>query len=209
MLVGLLIGTPVGIISGLRPRGASDQAGRVGASLALAIPSFLLGPVLVIIFAVNHNWLPASGYTHFGEDIGDWFQHLVLPCFALGLASAAALARQLRSELIDVLETSYVRTAWAKGGKARLVVVKHALKNAAIPAVTIVGLQVGFLLGGTVIVERIFAIPGMGGYLVTGANSNDLPVVQGVVMVFVVAQLALSLLVDISYGLLNPKVRVR
>ncbi len=133
----------------------------------------------------------------------------MLPAVALGVWSAASLARQLRSELIDVLDASYVRTAWAKGGRARLVVGKHALKNAAIPAVTVIGLQIGFLLGGSLVIEQIFAIPGLGSYLLRGVTTFDVPIIQGVVMVFVLVQVALSLLVDISYGLLNPKVRVR
>ena len=209
MAVGLLIGIPVGIISGLRPRGVADQAGRVGASLGLAIPSFWLGVELVVVFAIDRDWFPASGYVPFGDDPSEWLHHLVLPAVALGVWSAASLARQLRSELIDVLDAGYVRTAWAKGGRARLVVGKHALKNAAIPAVTVIGLQVGFLLGGSLVIEQIFAIPGLGSYLLRGVTTFDVPIIQGVVMVFVLVQVALSLLVDISYGLLNPKVRVQ
>ena len=165
MVVGLLIGIPVGIVSGLRPRGVADQVGRVGASLGLAIPSFWLGVELVVVFAIDRDWFPASGYVPFGDDPSEWLHHLVLPAVALGVWSAASLARQLRSELIDVLDASYVRTAWAKGGRARLVVGKHALKNAAIPAVTVIGLQIGFLLGGSLVIEQIFAIPGLGSYL--------------------------------------------
>lgn len=162
-----------------------------------------------MVFAVDRDWFPTSGYEHLGDGFGPWFHNLVLPWIAMGVWSAASLSRQLRSELIDVLDTSYVRTAWAKGGRARLVVGKHALKNAAIPAITVVGLQVGYLLGGTLVIEQIFAIPGLGSYLLGAVGPGDLPVIQGVVLVYVLMQVLLSLVVDLSYGLLNPKVRVQ
>jgi len=124
------------------------------------------------------------------------------------VAVGATLARQLRASLIDALDTPYVRTAWAKGGTRRSVLLRHALKNASMPVVTIFGLQIGYLLGGALIVEQIFAIPGLGTYMLSGITDHDLPVVQGVAIVFVLFQMAMSLLVDISYGYLNPKVRV-
>jgi peptide/nickel transport system permease protein len=207
-IVSLVIGVPLGIISGLRPGGAADRASRLTASLGVAVPNFWLAVVLVALFAVHWHLLPPSGYTAISSSPTAWARHMVLPAVALGVASAAALARQLRAELVDVLDATYIRTAWAKGARARLVVGKHALKNAAIPAVTILGLQIGYLLGGAVIVEQIFALPGLGTYFIRGVLSSDLPVIQGVTIVFVVAQLAMSLLVDLSYGLLNPKVRV-
>jgi peptide/nickel transport system permease protein len=207
-VVSLLIGVPLGIISGLRPGGGADRASRLTASLGVAIPNFWLAVVLVAVFAVHWHLLPPSGYAGLAKSPGGWLRHMVLPAVALGLASAAGLARQLRAELVDVLDATYIRTAWAKGARARRVVAKHALKNAAIPAVTILGLQIGYLLGGAVIVEQIFALPGLGSYFIRGVLSSDLPVIQGVTIVFVLGQLAMSLLVDLSYGLLNPKVRV-
>jgi len=160
------------------------------------------------VFAVHYHLLPPSGYVAVTDSLTGWVRHMALPAIALGLASAAALARQLRAELVDVLDATYIRTAWAKGAGPRLVVGKHALKNAAIPAVTILGLQIGYLLGGAVIVEQIFALPGLGTYFIRGVLSSDLPVIQGVTVVLVLGQLVMSLLVDMSYGLLNPKVRV-
>jgi peptide/nickel transport system permease protein len=207
-LVSLLIGVPLGIVSGLRPGGGADRASRLTASLGVAVPNFWLAVVLVALFAVHWHLLPPSGYSGFSASPTGWARHIALPAIALGVASAAALARQLRAELVDVLDATYVRTAWAKGARARRVVAKHALKNAAIPAVTILGLQIGYLLGGAVIVEQIFALPGLGTYFIRGVTSSDLPVIQGVTVVFVLGQLVMSLLVDLSYGLLNPKVRV-
>jgi peptide/nickel transport system permease protein len=209
MAVGLLLGIPLGLASGLRPNGAIDHSSRTAASIGLAVPSFWLAVELIAVLAVARRWFPPSGFVRIEDDPSGWLDHVTLPAVALGVASAASVARQLRAELIDVLDANYVRTAWAKGGRARLVVAKHALKNAAIPAVTVIGLQVGFLLGGTVVFEQIFGIPGLGTYFTQAATNQDVPVIQGVVLVFVVAQVVISLLVDITYGLLNPKVRVQ
>ena len=137
-----------------------DSAARVGTSVALAIPNYWLAIELVVLFAVTWKLLPPSGYVKFTEDPVEWLRHIVLPAVALGVWSAASLARQLRASLIDALDSRYVRTAWAKGRARRRVVLKHAMKNAAIPVVTVLGLQIGFLLGGTVIIEQIFSIPG-------------------------------------------------
>jgi peptide/nickel transport system permease protein len=208
LVVGLLIGIPVGVFSALRPGRPVDKASRVGTSLAIAIPNYWLAIELVVLFAVTWKWLPPSGYVKFTEDPWGWLEHIVLPAIALGVWSAASLARQLRASLIDALDTRYVRTAWAKGASTRRVVLKHAMKNAAIPVVTVLGLQIGFLLGGTVIIEQIFSIPGMGPYFIRAVTSFDVPVIQGVAIVFVLITVALSLLVDISYGLLDPRVRV-
>ena len=131
-----------------------------------------------------------------------------VPAVALGVWAAASLARQLRSSLIDTLDTNYVRTSWAKGSRSQRVVGKHALKNAAIPAVTVLGLQLSTLLGGAVVIERIFSIPGLGSYLIAGINSCDIPVIQGVTVVFVLMYVGINLLVDSSYGYFNPRVRV-
>ena len=207
-LISLLIGVPLGIISGLRPGGAADRLSRATVSLGVAVPNFWLAVVLVAVFAVHWRLLPPSGFTRITDSPLGWLRHILLPAIALGVASAASLARQLRSELIDVLDQSYIRTAWAKGARSRRVVGKHALKNAAIPAVTILGLQIGYLLGGAVIVEQIFSLPGLGTYFIRGVLSSDVPVIQGVTVLFVLVQLVMSLAVDVAYGALNPKVRV-
>jgi peptide/nickel transport system permease protein len=152
--------------------------------------------------------LPPTGYTAITASFTGWLKDIILPAVTLGLLVGATLARQLRASLIDVLDTPYVRTAWAKGGTRRSVLLRHGLKNASMPVVTVFGLQIGYLLGGAVIVEQIFSIPGLGTYMLNGITDHDLPVVQGVAIVFVLFQMAMSLLADISYGYLNPKVRV-
>lgn len=208
VVFGVLIGVPAGIFAGMKAGTRADRGLIFGTTLGIAIPNFWLAMVLILIFAVNLGWFPAVGFTRLTESPWDWFRSLVLPSAALGTFVAASLARQLRGELADVMQRSYVRTAWAKGGSARLVVGKHALKNAAIPAVTVLGLQLGALIGGTVILEQIFSIPGLGTYLLQAVTTSDMPVIMGVTTVFVLVFVTMSLLVDISYGLLNPKVRV-
>ena len=172
------------------------------------IPSFWLAIILVSVFAVHWKILPPTGYTAITTSFTGWLRDMILPAVTLGLLVGATLARQLRASLIDVLETPYVRTAWAKGGTRRAVLLRHGLKNASMPVVTVFGLQIGYLLGGAVIVEQIFSIPGLGTYMLSGITDHDLPVVQGVAIVFVLFQMAMSLIADISYGYLNPKVRV-
>ena len=206
--VALFVGIPLGLISGMRAGSRTDTGARVYASIGLAIPEFVLAVVLVFVVAVEWGWLPPSGFEHFTNSPSEWLRYMTLPALALGLVNGAILSRQLRASLIDTMDSNYVRAAWARGGSARTVVGKHALKNAAMPVVTTLGTQVGFLIGGTVILEQIFAIPGMGSYLLGAINAQDLPVIQGVTVVFVIFGILISLLVDIAYGYLNPKVRV-
>jgi peptide/nickel transport system permease protein len=207
-VVALIVGVPLGIASGSRPGGAVDAGARLISSLGIAIPSFWLAVILVSVFAVHWRIFPPSGFTRLSASPGQWARDITLPAVALGLLVAASLARQLRAGIVDVLHANYIRTAWAKGASPRTVIVRHALQNAAIPAVTVLGVQIGYLLGGAVIIEQIFSIPGVGSYMLQAITSHDLPVVQGVTLVFVVFQTAMSLLVDVSYGFLNPKVRV-
>lgn len=208
MVVSLVLGVPTGVIAGMRPGGLADRFCLLGTSLGIAIPNFVLAIFLVSIFAVTLGWFDAIGFVRFTESPWGWLRSVTLPALALGVSAAASLARQVRAGLIGVLATSYIRTAWAKGGRPRGVVGKHALKNAAIPAVTVLGLQLGVLLGGAVIIEQIFAIQGLGVYLVRGILDFDLPVIQGVTIVFVVTYALINLGVDVAYGWLNPKVRV-
>ena len=206
--IGILIGLPLGILAGTKPGSVRDKFGTGVASLGIAIPNFLLGMLLIIAFAINLSWFPALGWVKFKDDPRGWLEHVVLPAFALGVWAAASLARQVRSALIDTLDTNYIRTAWAKGSRGARVVGKHGLKNAAIPAVTVLGLQVSVLLGGTVVIERLFSSPGLGTYLLAAITNNDIPVIQGVTLTFVLIFVVMNLLVDISYGYFNPRVRV-
>jgi len=204
----LVLAIPLGILSGLRPNGMVDQGTRLLATLAIAIPSFLLALILVIVFAVQLGWLPPSGYVKFSESPTEWLRYITLPAIALGLAIAAAITRQLRAALVDELDTNHIRTVWAIGADPVRVVGRHGLKNAASPAITILGLQIAGLVGGAVIVEQIFAIPGLGNYLLAAITQADIPAIQGCVLVLAVIQILMSLVVDITYAFLNPKVRV-
>jgi peptide/nickel transport system permease protein len=207
LLFALMISLPAGLIAGLNPGSWFDRTLTVGASMGVAIPSFWLGLMLVVFFAINNDWLPAIGYVSLGEDPTEWLRHLLLPAFALGLASAATLTRQLRSAVIGVMEQDYIRTAKAKGLPRRKVVSKHLLKNASIPAVTALGLQIPILLSGTVIIEALFALNGMGQYAAEAVFARDIPVVQAVVLFSAVIVVFSNLAVDISYGYFNPKTR--
>jgi peptide/nickel transport system permease protein len=197
----------VGVAGGLRPGSLLDRALLFASSAGLAVPAFWIALVLVTIFSVRLAWLPPFGYVKFGDDAGEWLRRMIMPASALALGISAVLARQVRGGLADVMQAPYIRTAWAKGGSTRQVVVGHALKGSAMPAVTVLGLQIGAVLGSAVIIERIFTIPGLGTYLLEAVDSQDLPVVQGVALVFVVIHVLTSLAVDITYGYLNPKVR--
>lgn len=208
MVVGLVLGIPTGIIAGMKAGSRTDRGIITGTTLGIAVPNFWLAMMLIFVFAVKLGWFPAIGFTGITDSPWNWFKSLVLPSVSIGVFIAASLARQLRGELSDVMSRSYVRTAWAKGAPTRVVVGKHALKNACIPAVTMIGLQVSGVIGGTVIIERIFSIPGLGSYLLQAVLSTDMPVIMGVTTMFVVVYTIMSLLVDIAYGLLNPKVRV-
>lgn len=207
IVISLLIAIPAGVVAGTRPGSLADRIVTLGASSGLAIPNFWLGLMLILIFAIWNGWLPATGYVPLTEHPVAWLRHILLPAFTLGLSAAAILTRQLRGAMIEVMNQDYIRTARAKGLAWRFVVLKHGLKNAAIPMVTILGLQANYLLGGTVIVEQIFGMPGLGQLAVASVFTRDLPMIQGVVVMAVFVAVFVNLLVDISYGWFNPKVR--
>jgi peptide/nickel transport system permease protein len=208
MVVAVLIGLPAGILSGLHQGTARDRMVTVGSSIAVAIPDFWLAMILVIVFAVKLEWLPALGYTPFTQSPAEWFQDLLLPWLALGIGGSAVIARQVRGALVDTLDQDYMRTAVAKGLSPRMVVGKHALKNALSPAVTVIGIQFGYLLGGTLIIEQIFSLPGLGTYIIQAIDDKDIPEIQGVVLVVATAFVLINVFVDIIYAYLNPKVRL-
>lgn len=207
IFVAMLIAIPAGIIAATKRGTWIDRVATLGASLGVAMPNFWLGLVLVLVFALWNPWFPAIGYVGFTENPFQWARHMFLPALTLGTAAAAETTRQLRSALSDVLHQDYIRTARAKGLRGRVVVMKHALKNAAVPVVTVIGLQVSLLLGGAVIVEQIFGIPGLGQLAIRAVLERDIPMIQGVVVVTTVIVLVVNLLVDLTYGFLNPKVR--
>lgn len=198
MMIAVLLGVPVGIYSALHPHGTGDRLVTSIAVLGISMPGFFLGLVLMFIFALVLGWLPPTGR-------GTW-GNLVLPSLTLGLPYVAAFARLTRSSMLDVLSEDFIRTARAKGLSWRRVTYGHALRNASIPIVTLLGLDFGHLLGGAVIVETVFAWPGMGRYMVEAIMVRDIYVVQGAILVFAVAVVVLNLLVDLVYGILDPRI---
>lgn len=208
MVTAVLIGLPTGIVAGLRPRSWADRIVTAVSSLGVALPDFWLAMLLVIVLAIHAHLLPPLGYTPFATSPWSWFQHLLMPWLALGFGGAATVARQIRGSLIDTLDQDYMRTATAKGLSPLRVVGKHALKNAISPVVTIVGIQFGYLLGGTFIIENIFSLPGIGSYMIIAIGDKDLPVVQGVALLTAVSFVIINLIVDVLYAYLNPKVRL-
>jgi peptide/nickel transport system permease protein len=208
MVTAVLLGLPTGILAGLRPRSWADRIVTAVSSLGVAMPDFWLAMLLVILLAIRTHLLQPLGYTPFATSPGSWFGHLLMPWLALGFGGAATVARQIRGSLIDTLDQDYMRTAVAKGLKPTTIIVKHALKNAISPVVTIVGIQFGYLLGGTFIIENIFSLPGIGVYMIQAIGTKDLPVVQGIALLTAVAFVVVNLVVDILYAYLNPKVRL-
>ena len=207
MILGLLIAIPVGVLSATRQDTPSDYAGRVVAVTGLSMPDFWLGTLVITFAAIWFHWIPPIGYTSFWESPGRNLQQFMLPAAVLGYRLSSATMRMTRSTVLEVLREDYVRTAWAKGLAGRIVVYKHALKNALIPVVTIVGGQMGTLLAGTVIVETIFALPGMGRLTVEAILYRDYPVVQTNVMLVAATLVTLNLIVDLTYAWLDPRIR--
>ena len=207
IVVAILIGIPAGVWSATRAGRVSDRAMSGVVTIGLATPSFWLAMMLIWAFALRLDWFPAIGYVPLTDDPLGWLQSIALPSLALGCVAAASVARQTRSSLIGVLQLDYIRTALAKGLSRRQVIVHHALKNASSPVLTILAFQVSALLGGAVVVERLFVLPGLGTVAVNAVTQHDLPVVLGVVVVAVIIVVFVNLLLDISYALVNPKIR--
>ena len=208
LVVSILLGLPIGILAGTRPGKVTDRSATAVSSAGIAIPDFWLAIILALVFAVKLHVLPDLGYVGLTRSPWGWLQHLLLPWFALGVAGGATLARQVRGEMIDVLDQDYIRTARSLGIPERQVIHRLALKNALTPALTIVGIQFAFLLGGTVIIEQIFSIPGLGSLMLQAIDTKDLPIIQGVVLLTAVIFVVVNLVVDIGYGVINPKVRI-
>lgn len=209
LLVGILIGVPAGIIAATNPGTWIDRVSTLGATLGVAVPNYLLGSLLIVFFAIRLDLFPATGYTPISDSFTGWLRSIALPAVALGSAAAAEIARQLRGALKDVLDQDYIRTSRAMGLLGRVVIAKYGLKNAMIPLVTVIGFQVTSLLGGTVIIEQIFGIPGLGSLAVLKVLDQDIPVIQGIVLVSVFVVVLVNFLVDMLYTFLNPKVRVQ
>jgi len=206
-IIAALIALPTGIISALRPNSPADAGATLAALSGVAVPHFFLGVLLIYAFAVWLHVLPPSGYVAPWDDLGQNLQLMILPAFTIGTGLAAILMRQIRSALIEVLNQEYIITARSKGLRESAVVIGHALKNAAIPVVTIMGQQIGTLIGGAVVTETIFSIPGMGRLIVESISYRDFPVVQAAVLILSLSVLLANLATDIIYGYLDPRIR--
>lgn len=206
-LIAIIVGVSAGIAAALRPRSVVDRLATLGATFGQAIPNFWFGLILVAIFAVNLRWFPATGFTPLSTSPWDWLRSVILPSIALGTSSSAAIARQVRSAMVGVLQQDYIRAARAQGLSTRRVIFRHALTNAMVPVVAVLSFQITVLLGGALVVEQVFAINGLGTLAIGAVRQQDIPMIQGLVLVMVGLVVAVQLATDVIYGLLNPKAR--
>jgi peptide/nickel transport system permease protein len=209
LVIALLIAVPAGVLAAVRRNTVWDYLASGVSLCGVSIPNFWLGIMLILFLSVRLQWLPASGFVSPFEDLRGNTQRLLMPAFVLGAALAAVLMRQTRNSMIEVLSADYIRTAYAKGLRTGLVVFRHAIRNGLIPVITIFGLQLGALIGGAVVTEQIFVVPGFGRLILEGVFTRDYPIVQGVVLITASAYVLVNLLVDVSYSLLNPRIRIR
>jgi peptide/nickel transport system permease protein len=207
MAISLLVAFPVGIVAAVRRNTSADRVATTFALFGICMPNFLLALLLIFVFGVTLRWLPISGYTDPLEEPLLGLRSLALPAITLGLALAAVITRTLRSSLLEALAEDYVRTARAKGLSEWMVIRAHVLKNALIPVVTVMGLQLGTLIGGAVITEYVFALPGVGRLVVDAVFARDYPTVQGVVLLIAVGFIVSNLMVDLLYGWIDPRIR--
>ena len=209
IVIGLLIAVPVGIYSAIRRNTVADYVGRSIAVVGLATPNFWLGTMVMIFPAIWWSWAPPMRLVPLSEDLLGNIGMFIIPSLILGTYLAAATMRMTRTAMLEVLRQDYIRTAWSKGLKERVVVVRHSLKNALIPIVTLIGLQLPILVGGSVIMENIFNLPGLGRLMLDALRDRDYPVVSGINLTFAAAVMAINLMVDLIYAFLDPRVRYR
>lgn len=207
LLIQIGIGVPAGVIAAINRNSIIDRVLMLASISGTAIPTFFLGILLILFFAVGLRWLPSGSYVPLTENPAEHVKSMILPAFALGFSAAGLLARLVRSSMLDVLSEDYVRTAWAKGVPGRSVIMGHALRNALIPALTVVGASMGALLGGAVVTETVFTIPGMGRLVVQSIARRDFPLIQGAIMIIAGIYVLVNLLVDILYVYVDPRIR--
>jgi len=207
-MIGMMIGIPAGIVTAVRRGKLLDSVITACSNIGIAIPVFWLGVLLIYLFGVHLGWLPVSGYTSPFENLSLSLRKMVMPVACLSLFQIAILARQTRSSMLEVIQQDYIRTAWSKGLSERIIIIRHALKNAFIPVITVGGVLVAQLVGGAVLTETIFNIPGMGRLIVSGVLQNDYVVVQGCTLVVALVVAIINLIVDISYAWLDPRIRL-
>ena len=209
LLIAVGIAIPAGVFSAVRRNTAWDLLANAISLCGVSVPSFWLGIMLILFLSVRFHLLPASGFVPFLQDPLANLQRMLMPSFVLGAALAAVLMRQTRNSMIEVMSANYIRTAYSKGLAEWVVIFRHALRNGLIPIVTILGLQMGALMGGAVVTEQIFVVPGFGRLIVEAVFTRDYPLVQGVVLITASTYVLINLLVDVSYSLLNPRIRVK
>ena len=207
LLVAVALAIPTGVIAAWKARTLVDRAVMVFAVLGFALPVFLVGYILVYLFAVQLGWLPVQGYRPIAEGFWPWLEALILPSIALGTTYMALIARITRASMLEVLSEDYIRTAHSKGLTSPRILLLHALKNAAVPIVTVIGIGVALLISGVVITETVFNIPGLGRLTVDAVLKRDYPIVQGLILVFAAAKVLINLAVDLSYAVLDPRIR--
>lgn len=207
MVVALLIALPLGILSAVKRNTIWDYSAMFVAMAGVSMPNFWLGLLLIITFGLELRWLPIRGLGDISDGMWQFLRHLILPAVTLGTSLAAILMRLTRNSMLDVLGEDYIRTARAKGLSSGTVIVRHALRNALVPVVTTAGVQFGALLGGAVVVETIFSLPGLGLLAINAIQARDIPVIQGSVLVFALSFVLITLVVDVLYAVINPRVR--
>ncbi|GAU81855.1 ABC transporter permease [Bosea sp. BIWAKO-01] len=207
MLFAVSIAVSLGVIAAWRVGSLVDRALMGFSVLGFSMPAFVVGYGLIYIFAIELRWLPVQGYKPLADGVGPWLLHLILPTVTLGLAYIALIARMTRASMLEVLEEDYIRTAKAKGVTTKKMLMKHALKNAGVPIITVIGIGVALLIGGVVITETVFNIPGIGRLVVDAISKRDYPIIQGVILLFSGIYVLVNLLVDLSYSLIDPRIR--
>jgi peptide/nickel transport system permease protein len=207
MAFALLIAIPAGVIAALRPYSWRDYSAMTTALIGVSVPEFFMGVLLILFFSLLWGILPAVGYVPLTESVWGNLLHMILPAVTLGLGRAALLTRLVRASMMEVIRLDYVTTARAKGVREWAVVLKHALKNALIPTVTVLGLQVGFLIGGAIIVETVFSVPGVGSFGISAISLRDYPQVQAFVLIFSLGFVLINLIVDVLYAFLDPRIK--
>lgn len=206
LALAVLLAVPLGVLAAIRQHSALDYGVLVFAQAGLALPSFWIGILLILLFALSWRLLPSGGYVPWGESPLETLRTLAMPVLALGLPVAGVLARLVRASMLEELARDHIRTARAKGLSEAQVIVRHALRNALIPTVTILGLQLGFLLGGSIIIEQVFALPGLGRLVLFAINNRDLPLIQGLVLFIAALVVVINFLVDMAYTWLDPRI---
>jgi len=209
LLVAILIAFPIGVYSAIRQDTVSDYIGRSVAIIMIALPSFWIGTMVMVFPSIWWQWAPPMSYINFFKDPADNLLQFIIPGTILGMSLCGVNMRMIRTMVLEVLRQDYIRTAWSKGLKERVIVVRHALKNALMPVITLMGVQLPFLIGGTVIIEQIFVLPGIGRLFVEAAFQRDYPIITGTMLFFAVAVLLVNLLIDLTYGFVDPRVQYK